>query len=98
VLWIRTLLSVTTLLWIRTSHGLTRAIAFSVIHAASPALITKPNSIQRFLRYLGEPTEAPPRSPARDPPYFRSRAVRRQLGELDPPPSSRQRPGELFGA
>jgi hypothetical protein len=62
------------------------------------ALITKPNSIQRFLRYLGEPTEAPPRSPARDPPYFRSRAVRRQLGELDPPPSSRQRPGELFGA
>jgi len=62
------------------------------------ALITKPSSIQRFLRYLGEPTDAPTRSAARDPPYFASRAVRRKLGALDPPPSSRQRQGELFSA
>mgnify|MGYP001145734370 CR=1 FL=1 len=62
------------------------------------ALITKPDSIERFLHYLGEPTAAPPRSAARDPPYFKSQAVRRKLGALDPPPSSRQSQGELFSA
>ena len=62
------------------------------------ALITRPSSVQWFLHYLGEPTDAPPRSAAHDPPYFRSRAVRRRLGALDPAPSSRQRQGHLFSA
>jgi hypothetical protein len=61
------------------------------------ALVTKPSSIQRFLRHLGEPTDAPPLQAARDPPYFKSRAVRRALGELDPPPSAGRTQGELFG-
>lgn len=46
------------------------------------ALVTLPASIERFLRYLGEPVEPLPLSPARGPPFFRSRAVRRKLGEL----------------
>jgi hypothetical protein len=58
------------------------------------ALVTRPASIRRYLRYLGEPTEAPPLAPARDPPYFKSRALRRKLGDLDEPPAQR----ELFGA
>lgn len=62
------------------------------------ALITKPSSIERYLRYLGEPTDVPPLSAARDPPYFKSRAVRRKFGELDPPPSVEDSQGELFGA
>lgn len=62
------------------------------------ALVTKPSSIERFLRYLGEPTDAPPLSAARDPPYFKSRAVRRALGELDSPSSAGQAQGEMFGA
>jgi hypothetical protein len=34
-------------------------------------------------RHLGEPTEPPPLSPARGPPFFQSRALRRRLTELD---------------
>ena len=48
------------------------------------------------LRHLGEPTEAPPMAPARDPPHYRTRTVRRTLGELDPPPSEDRTQGELF--
>jgi len=33
------------------------------------ALVTRPASVERYLRYLGEPTAPPPRAPARDPPY-----------------------------
>ena len=40
------------------------------------ALVTEPESVKRFLRALGEPTEAPPRAAARGPPWFR--AVRRR--------------------
>ena len=58
------------------------------------ALVTLPASIQRFLRDAGEPTELPPLSPARDPPFFRSRALRRKLGELDAPRGQLQ----MFGA
>ncbi len=47
------------------------------------ALMTEPKEIRRYLRALGEPTEAPTRSPARGPPYWRSRALRRRLGEVD---------------
>jgi hypothetical protein len=45
-------------------------------------LVTAPGSVERFLRHLGEPTEAPPLSAARDPPLFKSRSVRRKLGDL----------------
>ncbi len=40
------------------------------------ALVTERNNIARFLRHLGEPTEPPPRAPARDPPYWQSRVLR----------------------
>jgi hypothetical protein len=52
------------------------------------ALVKGPESIARFLRHLGEPTEPPRRAAARDPPYARSPVVRRK--ESDGP--------ELFGA
>ena len=58
------------------------------------ALVKRPASIQRYLRHLGESTDAPPLAPARDPPYFRSRALRRKLGELEEQPSQ----VELFGS
>ena len=51
------------------------------------ALVRDPDGIARFLRHLGEPTEPPPLSPARAPPYFQSRVFRRR-------PADR---GELFG-
>jgi hypothetical protein len=41
------------------------------------ALMTDPNSIGRMLRHLGEPTEPPAREPARGPPYWKSRVLRR---------------------
>jgi hypothetical protein len=47
------------------------------------ALVTAAASIERFLRHLGEPTEPPPLSSARGPPFFKSRVLRRKLGELD---------------
>ena len=46
------------------------------------ALITAAESIDRYLKKLGEPTELPPRAPARAPPYFRSSVVRQKLGQL----------------
>lgn len=58
------------------------------------ALVFAVHSIERMLRHLGEPTELLPLSPARDPPFFKSRAVRRKLGELDAP----QGQIEMFGA
>ncbi|MFC1642650.1 hypothetical protein ACFL5O_08185 [Myxococcota bacterium] len=58
------------------------------------ALVTQPAGIRRYLRHLGEPTEAPPLPPARDPPYFKSPALRRKLGELQGQPAQ----GQLFGA
>jgi hypothetical protein len=47
------------------------------------AMMTEPNEIARYLRALGEPTHAPPRTPARGPPYWRSRVLRRQAGVDD---------------
>ena len=58
------------------------------------ALVTQPANIRRYLRHLGEPTEAPPLAPARDPPYFKSPALRRKLGELPGQPAQ----DDLFGA
>jgi hypothetical protein len=46
------------------------------------ALVTAAESIDRYLKKLGEPTELPSRAPARAPPYFRSSAVRQKLGQL----------------
>jgi hypothetical protein len=45
------------------------------------ALVTEPKSIRRLLRGLGEPTEAPVREPARGPPYWKSRVLRRAAGD-----------------
>ena len=52
-------------------------------HMKLKALVTRPTSIERWLRELGEPTEATPLSPARDPPFFKSRVLRRKLAELE---------------
>jgi hypothetical protein len=42
------------------------------------SLITEPDSIARYLRHIGEPTEPPPLAPARGPPYYQSRVLRRR--------------------
>jgi hypothetical protein len=42
------------------------------------ALVTDPKSVARFLRHLREPIEPPARSPARDPPFWQSRVLRRR--------------------
>jgi hypothetical protein len=47
------------------------------------ALMTEPKSIARYLRALGEPIEAPSRAPARGPPFWQSRVLRRQAGVND---------------
>jgi hypothetical protein len=44
---------------------------------------------------MGEPFEPPVLAPARDPPFFASRVLRRRLGELDAAPSAQ---AEMFGA
>jgi hypothetical protein len=44
------------------------------------AVVTEPTNVSRYLRYLDEARELPPRAPARDPPYFKSGVVRRKLG------------------
>lgn len=47
------------------------------------ALVTAAESVARFLRKIGEDPAPPPIAPARGPPFFRSPALRRKLGELD---------------
>jgi hypothetical protein len=47
------------------------------------ALMTERNEIARYLRALGEPTDAPPRSAARGPPYGSSRVLRRRSSDID---------------
>ena len=49
------------------------------------ALVTKPASVRRLLRHLGEPTDAPPLAPARDPPFYRSPVLRRRTRPFPPP-------------
>ena len=41
------------------------------------AMVTDPKSVARYLRALGEPAEAPARTPARGPPFWQSRVLRR---------------------
>ena len=45
------------------------------------AVVTEPANVGRYLRHLDEATELPPRTPARDPPYFQSHVVRRKLAQ-----------------
>ena len=47
------------------------------------ALITDPKQVRRFLRGIGEPTDAPARQPARGPPYWQSRVLRRSAHDDD---------------
>lgn len=42
------------------------------------SVVKEPRSVARFLRHLGEPTDPPARAPARDPPYWQSRVLRRR--------------------
>ena len=41
--------------------------------------------IARYLRHLGLPTEVPPMAPARGPPFWQSRVLRRRYGEPPDP-------------
>jgi hypothetical protein len=41
------------------------------------ALVQDKQGVARFLRRLGEPTDTPPRAPARAPPYYKSAVIRR---------------------
>jgi hypothetical protein len=43
-------------------------------------LLTSPKSLQRLLAQLGEPTVVKGKAPARGPPYFASKVVRRHFG------------------
>jgi len=45
------------------------------------SFLTGPKSLQRLLTQLGEPTEVKGKAPARGPPYFASKVVRRHFGE-----------------
>jgi hypothetical protein len=45
------------------------------------ALVMTTKGIERYLRWLGETVDPPTLAPARDPPYFKSRVIRRRLGE-----------------
>jgi len=47
------------------------------------AFVIAAASIERFLRHIGEPTEPPKLSPARGPPFFKSRVLRKKFSELD---------------
>jgi hypothetical protein len=42
------------------------------------ALVTDPDSVAGYLRHVGEPTLPPKLSPARGPPYYQSRVLRRR--------------------
>ena len=78
-----------------------RAFAIDVEHCARcnarmrlRALLTAAQSIERFLRHIGEPTEPPSLSPARAPPFFKTRVVRRKFGEA----ADDARQQEMFSA
>jgi hypothetical protein len=45
------------------------------------AVITDVEEAGRFARKLGDPSELPPRTPARGPPFWQSRALRRLAGD-----------------
>jgi len=45
------------------------------------AMVAEPKSVARYLRSLGEPTEAPARAPARGPPFWKSPVLRRAASD-----------------
>ena len=45
------------------------------------ALVQDAENIARYLRHLGLSTEVPPMAPARGPPLWQSRVLRRRCGE-----------------
>jgi hypothetical protein len=47
------------------------------------AMVTEPASAKRLLRHLGETTDPPAREPARGPPYWKSRVLRRAARDVD---------------
>jgi hypothetical protein len=47
------------------------------------SLVTSAASIERYLRHIGEPIDLPTLAPARDPPFFKSRVLRRKLRDFD---------------
>lgn len=47
------------------------------------ALVTDPKSVLRYLRGIGATTDAPERSPARGPPYWKSTVLRRGAGDRE---------------
>ena len=47
------------------------------------AIVTDPRSVARYLRGMGEPTDVPQRTPARGPPYWHSRVLRRGAGSVE---------------
>jgi hypothetical protein len=49
------------------------------------AMVEDPANVARYLAAAGEPTDLPPRSPGRGPPFWKSRVLRRQaFGDEDP--------------
>ena len=52
-------------------------------HLKLRALVIEAHNIERLLRHLGEPLQPPKRAPARDPPYFQTKVLRRKFGELN---------------
>ena len=47
------------------------------------ALVLAVTSIDRLLRRIGASTDPPTLSPARDPPFFKSRVLRQRFGHAD---------------
>ena len=69
---------------------LKRCFAIDVLQCAScggrmklVALLTDLQHVRRFLHGIGEPTEPPPREPARGPPFWKSRVLRRAAHDDD---------------
>ena len=46
--------------------------------------VTRQQSIEKILRSLGEPTDLPGLSPARDPPFYKSHVLRRRASVEQP--------------
>ena len=51
------------------------------------SFLTSPKSLRRLLTRLGEPTDVQGKAPARAPPYFASKMVRRRFAEQQQPSS-----------
>jgi hypothetical protein len=68
---------------------LKRSFGFDILHCVKCqgrmrllAMLTEDRDIRRYLRGIGEPTELPTQAPARGPPFWKSRALRRrELGD-----------------